>query len=107
MTQKLEIDVTSTVMKEGVPLFETECTAIIDWDTDLGELDWEIRELRFEETIWKDGKPVGKKETTIGRGDVLFNVIRDGIDLKWLDEKAAEEANLLAFDEVKEWGVHP
>ena len=71
-----------------------------------GELDWEIRELQF--TGWLPAairNMVKAPTTTLKRGDVLFNIVRDGIDMKWLDEKIAEEAQLPAFDEVREWGV--
>ncbi len=45
------IETTITAEEGGVTLFETECVAEIDYETDRGELaDWHIRDFRFDET---------------------------------------------------------
>lgn len=55
------IETTITAEEGGVTLFETECVAEIDYETDHGELaDWSIRDFRFDryEGRWNAAKGV-------------------------------------------------
>ena len=95
MNNQTEIEVTATVEQDGVCLFETDAVAVIDWDNDFGLFDWDIVEFRFD-------KPRINKSTSIGKGNPLFAILKDGIDSEWLGERVAEKAGYVSPSDAEQ-----
>ena len=68
-----EIDVTLQICKSGVGIFnDVECTALVDYDVEDGELDWQVTGFEFSD---KHGR------TTMNKNDgPLFNILMSGLD---------------------------
>ena len=68
-----EIDVTLQICKSGVGIFvDVECTALVDYDVEDGEMDWQVTGFEFCD---KNGR------TTVKKNDgPLFNILMSGLD---------------------------
>lgn len=88
MNNQIEIDVTATVMHDGVCLFEADAVAVVDWENDFGLFDWDITGFRFEDHI--------TRTATIGKGHPLFAILKNGIDEGWLGDRVAEKVGYVS-----------
>lgn len=68
-----EIEVTLQICKKGVGIFvDVECTALVDYDVEDGEMDWQITDFEFSD---KNGR------TTVNKNDgPLFYILMSGLD---------------------------
>jgi hypothetical protein len=91
----MKIETTISCMINGVCLFETDVTAVIDYKYDRrhGELDWWVDEylVEGEHRIWdKAGHSTGKQSVTIVVPEKLAEAFDEHLDRDWMEEQIRE-----------------
>lgn len=91
----MKIPTTISCIINGVCLFETDVTAVIDYKIDrrYGELEWWVDEYRVEgaHRIWdKDGRSAGEQAVSITVPENLADVFDKYLDRDWMDSEVRE-----------------
>lgn len=90
----MNIDVTVTVEKNGVCLFEADFVASIDHRVDqYGELEWHVDQYIAEDTRRTWDEMAGKWRTekiSVAVPDKLAEILDEHIDREWVEEQIRE-----------------